>query len=394
MRLSNSRKVWPGLLVVVVAVACGAPSAQEPRSALAQRSTGTHAAYVLDANGESLTSRIVRVDPETQRVEGSYPAGYDPVMTVSPDGTRLYVASARNRGGKLRDELAVIDTVGGKVLSTTPVEDRWEGAGVSPHPSLSLSPDGLWLYVLQVRLTGGAGAEYSVATFDTTRREFLPQSIALGSCGAGFLVPSAHDGGRRLQIVCPETHDVRVLTVASNGSADSAEKIDLPRVDDGRTDANRNPLELWRLSSAVASPSGDALYAITQNGRVFTVDLWSEEVTASTDLELGPDTFVPIGQGAAGGDRLFLGAASLDSTAGIDRLRASHVLVVDAAEGVAHAAATEGAFEALGASPLGDAIFVVDSEGQTVTVIDADDPSERAVVRNVGNTPSRIEVVR
>jgi DNA-binding beta-propeller fold protein YncE len=391
---SQSRKVWLGLVVVSTVVACGQPVTRDGATGPATGAGADEVLYVLDPNGESLTSRVVRIDPRTQRIERSYPAGYDPALALSPDGTRLYVASARQHGDELTDALVVVDTTSGKVLSTTPVEDRWEGAGVQTHQSLAPSPDGLWLYVLQARLTGGAGVEYSVATFDTTRHGFLSGSIPLGSCGAGVLVPSAQAGGRRLQVVCPETHDVRVVEVGTDGSAVAEDVIALPRSEDNRTDVNRNPLELWRLSSAMAAPSGEELYAVTQNGRVITVDLVSKDVAETVTLELASDTFVPIGQVAAAGERLFIGTASLGGVDGIDRLRASRVLVVDATEWVVEESATqEAAFEAFDVSPDGETVFVVDTEEQTVTAIDGDDPSQRSVMRQVGRTPTRIEAV-
>ena len=156
---SQSGKVWLGLVVVSTVVACGQPVTRDGATGPATGAGADEVLYVLDPNGESLTSRVVRIDPRTQRVERSYPAGYDPALALSPDGTRLYVASARQHGDELTDALVVVDTTSGKVLSTTPVEDRWEGAGVPTHQSLAPSPDGLWLYVLQARLTGGAGVD-------------------------------------------------------------------------------------------------------------------------------------------------------------------------------------------------------------------------------------------
>lgn len=382
------------LTMAVTAFGCGEPRGDGVDLARSDESPPAETLYVLDPNGESHTGRIVQVDTGSHRVERSFATGYDPAMAVSPDGSRLFIASAQQNGkGALRDVLTVVDAATGAVMTKTAVEDRWEGVGVTLHPTMATSPDGRLLYVLQGQLTGPDAAAYSVATYDTAAEEFLPATIPLEGCGPGTLLPSLHDAARRLQVVCPISHDVRILEVSPDGAAASSDAVALPTDDDGRTDGNRNPLELWRLSTAVLG-SSDQLYAITQNGRIYVIDLIRENLVETVNLELGTDEFIAIGHAEASvGGELFLGRGTLSSSGMIDRLRATAVLIVDIASWeVDGVVSPDAAFESMTASSTGDVVFTIDNDNRAVSVIDARDRRHAAVIRQVGQTPTLAEV--
>ncbi len=87
--------------------------------------------YVLDPKPDAggPGGRIWLVDPETGKVNGSIRTGDNADFALSPDGTRLYVASITHGD---TSELAAIDTAQGVVLERGTIEDR-EVANVLRH---------------------------------------------------------------------------------------------------------------------------------------------------------------------------------------------------------------------------------------------------------------------
>src|SRR5262245_32908586 len=67
--------------------------------------------YVLDAGNEFGKSQVLVVDLTSDKVVQTYPAGYQPDMALSPDGTRLYLSSAfEKKEGGLENVLEIFDT--------------------------------------------------------------------------------------------------------------------------------------------------------------------------------------------------------------------------------------------------------------------------------------------
>lgn len=145
--------------------------------------------------------RVVRVlrgvsDPET--------------VAVSPDGSRLYVAS-EDRG-----ELVVMDARDGRVLATAPVGDEAEGTAVSP--------DGSLVYAT-------SEADHSVAVYDTQAGRVRarirvgehPRNAVFAADGRRAFVPGETDstvtaidvvGDRAVESVRLEGENIRPMGVA------------------------------------------------------------------------------------------------------------------------------------------------------------------------------------
>jgi hypothetical protein len=72
--------------------------------------------YVLDAKRDAggVGGRVWLIDPESGKVMGSIRTGDNPDFALSPDGSRLYVASITQGDSS---ELAVIDTAAGAVIT-------------------------------------------------------------------------------------------------------------------------------------------------------------------------------------------------------------------------------------------------------------------------------------
>jgi hypothetical protein len=148
--------------------------------------------YVLDPKPDAggPGGRVWLVDPETAKVMGSIRTGDNADFALSPDGSRLYVASITEGDAS---ELAVIDTAQGVVLQRGAIEDR-EVANVLPAFSvMAVSGDGLALRILRDTPKSADADSFLLATFDTQTGSFLPRSVHLGNCGPGRFI--SYNGG-------------------------------------------------------------------------------------------------------------------------------------------------------------------------------------------------------
>jgi hypothetical protein len=158
--------------------------------------------YVLDPKPEAVGpgGRIWLLDPQTAKVMGSIRTGDNADFALSPDGSRLYVASIIEGDSS---ELAVIDTAQGAVLQRGSVEDR-EVANVLPSFSaMAVSGDGLVLRVLIDTPKSADADSFLLAAFDTRTGDFLPKSVHLGNCGLGRFI--SYPTADRFNFLCPRT---------------------------------------------------------------------------------------------------------------------------------------------------------------------------------------------
>lgn len=349
----------------LLAAACGSPSNATPPGA--PRADGVNepgTLYVLDPNGLASDSKVIALDVATGEVARTYDAGRDPGFAVSPDGTRLYVASR----SETEDTLEVIDTATGSVLQRVKLRDRWMSTLPAYVPTLRVTPDGRWVYVLEADVTGPDASGYSVATFDTHTGRLLPKSAPLPGCGGAAILPPAR--GARFVAVCHGSHDARFVAVSPEGAAASHDRADLARSDDERTDENGSPLDLWRVAWASAAPGAESAFAVTQNGRVSIVDANSRRVTRTEDLNLGDGSFVPFGvvESSAAGDELYAGVGSVEAP--FERLTANRVLVVDTATWDQTTIETSIPFQSLVAGPSGRYVYAISTTTRSVAVVD------------------------
>jgi hypothetical protein len=172
--------------------------------------------YVLDPkpNAEDQGGRVWLVDPETAKVMGSIRTGENPDFALSPDGSRLYVASVTN--GDL-SELAVIDTSRGIVLQRGTIDGRAVPDALPPFSTMAVSGDGLALRILIDAPTSPDADSFLLATYDTQVGGFLPRSVHLGNCGPGRFI--SYPTADQFDFLCPRTNRVRRISV----DADSRE---------------------------------------------------------------------------------------------------------------------------------------------------------------------------
>jgi len=171
--------------------------------------------YVLDPKPDDggPGGRVWLIDPETAKVRGSIRTGDHADFALSPDGSRLYVASAADADSS---ELAVIDTAQGVVLKSGAVGGRAVTDALQPFSTMAVSGDGLALRIL-IDDPKPEVDSLLLATFDTQAGEFLPGIVHLGNCGPGRFI--SYPTADHFDFLCPRTNRIRLIHV----DADSRE---------------------------------------------------------------------------------------------------------------------------------------------------------------------------
>jgi hypothetical protein len=172
--------------------------------------------YVLDPKPDDGApgGRIRLIDPETGKVMGSMRTGDGADFALSPDGSRLYVASVTEGDSS---ELAVVDTAQGAVLKSGAVNGRAVTEGLlPPFSTMAVSGDGLALRILIDTREPPDKDAFMLATFDTGAGEFLPGIVHLGNCGPGRFI--SYPAADHFDVLCPRTNRIRLIQVAADSS--------------------------------------------------------------------------------------------------------------------------------------------------------------------------------
>jgi DNA-binding beta-propeller fold protein YncE len=312
--------------------------------------------------------QVLLVDPQGL-VHGRIITGNIPDMVLSPDGTRLYIASISQAG----DILSVIETASGNTLQTIPVNGRWLYTIMPELSSMAISPDGHWLYMMMLRNNMD-----SVALFDTAKGGFLPDEESISYCIAGLLLtrPANH----QLQVLCNGTNDVRFLQFPR----DSHEATNiLP------------PLTLLpaagrrlKVSTATVSLKGNT-YAIMGDGRIVEIDDSTGKIArrvVSTPLVNG---YIPAREVLLSPDatKLYIAFASLSQKSSG---QAEQILVIDTKSGKRlETITTSRPFWNLALSRDGNALYAISSTTQSLLVIDTSSYKEMRIIEKIGISPAR-----
>src|SRR3974390_3349110 len=181
--------------------------------------------YVLDPQPEAGRpgGRIWLGDPESAKVMGSVRTGNGADFALSPDGTRLYVASVVEGDSS---ELAVIDTAQGVVLKDGLVGGRAVAEGLPPFSTMAVSGDGLALRILIDAPKSPDQDSFLLATFDTRAGEFLPGIVHLGNCGPGRFI--SYPSADHFDFLCPRTNRVRLIRVDADSRETQNSDVVLP----------------------------------------------------------------------------------------------------------------------------------------------------------------------
>ncbi len=249
--------------------------------------------YVLDPKPEmdGPGGRIWLVDPESAKVTGSIRTGVNPDFALSPDGSRLYVASITNGDSS---ELAVIDTAQGVVLERGAIEDREVGNGLPSFSTMAVSGDGLALRILIDAPKSADADSFLLATFDTQTGEFLRSSVHLGNCGPGRFI--SYPTADHFDFLCPRTNRVRMIRVDA----------------DSRVLQNLDVVLPWErrvgAAEAIEAPSTQDISIIRGDGGVFRMNVATQQFTETSAHPNLPDRVLPAAWPTSpDGSRVYLG---------------------------------------------------------------------------------------
>jgi hypothetical protein len=250
--------------------------------------------YVLDPKPGAgwPGGRIWLVDPQTGKVMGSIRTSDNADFALSPDGLRLYVASSVEGDSS---EMAVIDTVAGRVLTSGTVNGRAvTDALLPPFSTMAVSGDGLVLRILIDTPAPPDKDAYLLATFDTNAGEFLPGIVHLGNCGPGRFI--SFPAADHFDVFCPRTNRIRLIQVNADSSEVRNVDVVLPWE---RRDG---------VGEVVAIPASQDLAIVRGDGGVVmmnakTHDFWRTAANPGLPNRIPPAVW-PI---SPDGNRLYLG---------------------------------------------------------------------------------------
>jgi DNA-binding beta-propeller fold protein YncE len=218
--------------------------------------------YVLDPKPDAGGSagRIWLLDPETAKVMGSIGTDNHADFALSPDGSRLYIASDAADG---LSDFAVIDTAQGTVLQRGTIENRAVTQGMQPFSAMSVSSDGLAWRILIENAVSEDKETFLLATFDTQTGKFLPGDVHLGNCGYGRFI--SHPTVDQFDFLCPRTNRVRLIRVDAESRARENRDVVLP----------------WErrvgVAEALVEPGGNDLAIVRGDAAIFTMDAATQE---------------------------------------------------------------------------------------------------------------------
>jgi hypothetical protein len=249
--------------------------------------------YVLDPKPDAggPGGRVWLIDPETGKAMGSIRTGGNADFALSPDGSRLYIASATEGDAS---ELAVIDTAQGVVLKSGAVHGRAMASGLPPFSTMAVSGDGLALRILIDAPKSPDADSFLLATFDTQAGEFLPGIVHVGNCGPGRFISYPTAG--HFDFLCPRTNRVRLI----NADADSRETQNVDIV---------LPWERREgVAEAIEPPGAENIAVVRGDGGVFWMNLASRQFADTMAKPAMPNRVPPAAWPTSpDGSRIYLG---------------------------------------------------------------------------------------
>ncbi|MGW7442813.1 hypothetical protein [Kitasatospora sp. NPDC054795] len=217
-------------------------------------------------------------------------------LTVSPDGSRVYVLFSTARKAPL-SSLAAIDTATDTVVSSTEAPDQPRPDGTLPGAltSLAVSADGASVYVGQ----DGPARYHRPAEPSARVLSFSPQQQGFT---AAVPVPGRYLGS--------------IVTPSAGDAAYAATDENLVRLDTGTgtpTVAGAIAAPIGSVPSLALSPDGTRLYGVGNSGTGYAVDLATD---ALSTLDISPGQWLQNPSVGADGTRLYLVQQDLTSSDG------------------------------------------------------------------------------
>ncbi len=249
--------------------------------------------YVLDAQPDKGKGggRILVVDPQTGNVMNSVRTGDNPDFALSPDGSRLYVASIAEGNSS---ELAVVDTGNGEVLGRDMIADREVGNALPAFSTMAVSGDGLMLRIVLDTPESADRDMFLLAAFDTQSRHFLRERVRLWNCGPGRFI--SYPTAQQFDILCPRSNRVRLIAVDEESHAHENTDVTLP----------------WErrigAAHAIESRDGEEIAIVRGDGGVFAMNVATHEFAETSAHPALPNRVPPAAWPVSpDGRRIYLG---------------------------------------------------------------------------------------
>ena len=368
----------------------------------------THWLYVLDPKNLDAHTQVLALDPATEEVVQTYPAGYDPQMALSPDGSRLYVTSSVAPKGinSFSSVIDVFDTSSGERLERASLPElNGTYAGRTLHkgpvfnPDFTTSLDGSRIYLGESTVRRGpVRATARVGTFDTSSNELLPNSVELRDCNTRILLPgpspqslTAACSATSNHVTVPRRNFLYFLTIDDDGSA-TPHRLDLPDSDEaGRFYDN--------LAWAASSLDGKTIYAVTGDGHVFVIDAARAQLVQEADLDVQPGFGVQMPKVLISADSATLYVGIGFATGSIVDARTIAAYDVRTWEEIGRVE-TDFDFFGLALGPDGTDLYAPtwrspgDEKTSVLQVFDARTLEPTGTIGGVGQTPALVEVPR
>ena len=356
--------------------------------------------FVVDSNDYGDQGRLLVVDPDAGRVVWSRPTGHLPDIAIAPNGSLLYLASATVKPSTVDERLEVIDTATGQTIRDLANPDRSSSTLASYSSRMAISPSGRWLY--QAKMDNAPGnLTYYVSTLDTERQVFLAHRTLTPLCVWPTILPPGEEN--RLDVLCNETLDVRRLS--PQDPAASASRLLLGSGAAARALRGPSP------ATALVTSNTDAVTVVMGDGRFIKGNLATRQITETDLIDRAargvfdtagskPATSAPSAAAdwfagrvlhqqipllSPDGSQLYVGTSNAASPR--NRRTFEEIAVLDPQTlQLKRRLPTGGQFESMTLSRDGARLFLVDTKGAAIKVLDAASGQTLRTI-TVGTTP-------
>jgi DNA-binding beta-propeller fold protein YncE len=340
--------------------------------------------YVLDSQpqADSPSGRIWLIDPSSGRIMGNITTGADPDFALSPDGTRLYVAS---KGKDRSSNIAIINTMGGTVLKTVTVDSRVVTDGIPSYPSMGVSDDGLALWILARDVTS-LDADYVLDTLDTRTGDSLDDAIDLGSCGRGRFID--HPSENQFDFLCTINNRIRQVNIDPKTHQPDHEVVEFPW------------LRRLGVADAFLAPGGRAISVIRGDGAVYNMDIDTAQFSETrmhggvegmilrAQWPVSPDgTRIYVGYNLHPTEHLYMNFERSPDAARTDEAYELCAIDTNSWRTLGHTSGKGAPYWSAAISPDGKSLYALSPQNHAVVVFDTEVFHETRVIP-VGGSPA------
>lgn len=238
--------------------------------------------YVADTNGGSATGAIHVIDIHAEKRIHSIDTGYCPDIAISPNGRYLFVVDTDLNTEPARHYLAMHRTSDFQIVYRQALDGRILYNVAPTSPSLRLTPDGRWCYILRAEILGDDEARYSFAALDTVKEKIIdfPHELPFAPTNFGLVAK-----GKRLHFLL------------SGKSANAVASVDHKRPSNLSIRYLNPSTHSARGVDAVASdgdPATDGVYLLGRKGQLTIWDTARNLFSESVSLTVPDGLSVPL----------------------------------------------------------------------------------------------------